>query len=240
MGAVLLLGSGEFEPWSEPIERRALAGATGDGSVVILPTASAPEGDDVFDRWGAMGLAHFAELAVPAEVLPVKRREDAFRDELVERVRAASIVYLSGGKPQHLARVLADSPLWATILEALARGGVFAGCSAGTMIASQARPDRDGRRHGTGWRFGLGLVPNVSFGSHWDRATRIPGAAWFMSAGIPDGSFFIGIDERTAILGDGTTWEVAGEGSVEVRRDGRREMYRAGESFTTEGPSYPR
>lgn len=233
MGALLLLGSGEFEPWSEPIERRALSGAVGDGSVVILPTASATEGDQVFDRWGAMGLRHFAELAIPAEVLPVKRREDAFRDELVERVGAASMVYLSGGKPQHLARVLADSPMWAAIMEALERGGVYAGCSAGTMVASQQRVHRDGRRAGTGWRFGLGLVPNVSFGSHWDRATRIPGVAWFMSAGIPDGSWFVGIDERTAILGDGTTWEVAGEGAVDVRRDGSRRRHRAGETFET-------
>ena len=57
----------------------ALAGAVGDGSVVILPTASASEGDEVFDRWGTMGLDHYADAGVTAEVLPVKVREDAFR-----------------------------------------------------------------------------------------------------------------------------------------------------------------
>jgi len=37
----LLMGSGEFEPWSFELERAALRRADGDGSVAILPTASA-------------------------------------------------------------------------------------------------------------------------------------------------------------------------------------------------------
>jgi len=45
----LLLGSGEFEPWSEEAERAAVLEAA--PTVAILPTASAPEGDAVFDRW---------------------------------------------------------------------------------------------------------------------------------------------------------------------------------------------
>src|SRR5262245_63445341 len=56
----LLLGSGEFEPWTHDVESRVLAEASGDGSVVILPTASAPDGDAVFDRWAKMGLDHYA------------------------------------------------------------------------------------------------------------------------------------------------------------------------------------
>ena len=39
----LMLGSGEFEAWVTEAERIALAGATGDGSVVVLPTASATD-----------------------------------------------------------------------------------------------------------------------------------------------------------------------------------------------------
>src|SRR5437899_2169159 len=139
----LLLGSGEFEPWTHDVEARVLADATGDGSVVILPTASAKEGDAVFDRWGRMGLDHYAEVDLPAEVLPVKRREDAFREKLAERVEGASFVYFSGGKPQHLADVLRDTPLLDAILRAMDRGAVWAGCSAGAM---DVRRSRDGAR----------------------------------------------------------------------------------------------
>jgi cyanophycinase-like exopeptidase len=233
VSAFLLLGSGEFEPWGADVERIALGAASGDGSVVILPTASAPDGDAVFDRWGTMGRSHFAELGVPAEVLPVKTREDAARADLADRARAASMVYLSGGKPQHAAKTLAGTPVWAAILEAIGRGAVYTGCSAGAMIASQSKVQRDGSVGGTGWRFGLGLVPNVSFGVHWDRASRIPGITWFMSSGIPDGSWFVGIDERTAILGDGTAWEVHGLGGASVRRDGSTAAYASGERFAT-------
>jgi hypothetical protein len=44
----LLMGSGEFEPWSDEIEAAALGGRT--GPVVVLPTASSTEGEEVFGR----------------------------------------------------------------------------------------------------------------------------------------------------------------------------------------------
>jgi cyanophycinase len=226
----LFLGSGEFEPWSTEVETRALGGAVGDGSVAILPTASATEGDHVFDRWGQMGLDHYRDDGMRAAVVPIKTRADAHRDELVAAVEAASMIYFSGGKPSRLADVLRESPLLEAIRRGLDRGAVYAGCSAGAMIASRMR-DAEGR-HGTSWLFGLGLVPNVSFGVHWDRAARIPGAQWWMTSRLPDDSWFVGIDERTAILGDGVTWTVHGLGSVTVRGPDDA-VYRAGDRFET-------
>jgi cyanophycinase len=225
----LLLGSGEFEPWSHEVEARALAAASGDGGVVILPTASAPDGDQVFDRWARMGLGHYAEASLPAEVLPVKTRSDALIDALAAKAERASMIFLSGGKPQHLAEVLRDTPLLAAILRAQDRGAVYAGCSAGAMVASRAR---QGAR-GTSWLFGLGLIPHASFGVHWDRLRKIPGAAWWMTSRVPDGTWFVGIDERTAILGDGTTWEVAGSRTVSVRGPGGSATYQPGDRFET-------
>jgi hypothetical protein len=64
----LMIGSGEFEPWSEEVERAALEGR--DGRVAIVPTASASEGDAVFDRWGRMGLDHYAAMGIEASVVP--------------------------------------------------------------------------------------------------------------------------------------------------------------------------
>src|SRR5919198_3008099 len=90
MRCFALLGSGEFEPWSEEVDRWMLARvANRDGAVLILPTASAPEGNGVFDRWADMGLDHFRRLEVPAEVLPVKTRADASRPDLVARLEGA-------------------------------------------------------------------------------------------------------------------------------------------------------
>jgi cyanophycinase len=225
----LLLGSGEFEAWTHEVESAALRDATGDGSVVILPTASAPDGAAVYDRWARMGLGHYAEAGVTAEVIPVKTRDDAQRADWAERAELASMVYFSGGKPQHLASVLRDSPLLAAILRAMDRGAIWAGCSAGAMVASRSK---EGAR-GISYVFGLGLVPHVSFGVHWDRAAKIPGLRWWMTSRVPDDSWFVGIDERTAIVGDGSAWQVFGLKGVEVRGPDRRTRYSAGQSFET-------
>src|SRR2546430_3184551 len=135
----LLLGSGEFEPWTHDVESRVLADATGDGSVVILPTASATEGDAVFDRWGRMGLDHYAEVDLRAEVLPVKRREDAFREELAERVGGASLVYFSGGQPPHLANLARGTPVPGASPRATGRRAGLGGWRGRAVVRSRSR-----------------------------------------------------------------------------------------------------
>jgi len=47
--------------------------------------------------------------------------------------------------------------------------------------------------------------------------------------------WFVGIDERTAILGDGSRWTVFGNRTAMVRGRGRTRSFRAGESFATAG-----
>ena len=99
-----LMGSGEFEPWSEEVDRFSLSRAEfGDGSVVILPTASAPEGDEVFNRWAGMGLDHYKRMGVHARVVDLKTREDAFLDVLIEELANPSMIFFSGGNPSYLA-----------------------------------------------------------------------------------------------------------------------------------------
>jgi cyanophycinase len=230
----LMLGSGEFEPWTEDSERAALASATGDGSVLVVATASAREGPEVFDRWGRMGVAHYAALGLSARALPVATRDDAMREDLAAEVERASMVFFSGGKPQHLAAVVADTPFWSAVLAVLDRGAVYAGCSAGAMVASQSRDQRAARGGaGTSWVFGLGLVPHISFGVHWDKVRFIPGMRPLVMSRVPRETWFMGIDERTAALGDGTRWRVFGVGTVTVRHAQSTATFAAGESFET-------
>jgi cyanophycinase-like exopeptidase len=117
--------------------------------------------------------------------------------------------------------------------DALDGGAVFAGCSAGALIASQSREQRRERGVRTGWVFGLGLVPHVSFGVHWDKVKVIPGLRSVVMSRIPPGSWFVGLDERTAILGDGHRWRVYGVGEVTVRHAGGTEIHEAGATFET-------
>jgi cyanophycinase len=222
------MGSGEFEPWSEEAERVALEGRP--PVVTICPAASAPEGDAVFDRWAGMGLAHYASMGFEARVAPVKRREDAERREAVRSLEGAGMVFFSGGNPRYLADTMDGSGFWSAMLEAMDRGLVFAGCSAGAMVAGRRSLGRS--RIGAMWAAGLGLVEDGAFGAHWDRMRFIPGMRPFVRSRAGVG-WFAGIDERTAILGDGRMWRVFGLGTVALRFGGRSRTIRAGEDFWT-------
>jgi cyanophycinase-like exopeptidase len=225
------LGSGEFEPWSEAADRWLLARASGDGSVMILPTASAPEGEEVFERWASMGLEHYDELGIPADVVPLKTRHDAERPDLVRMLESASMAFFSGGNPAHLASVLIGSRFWAALLSEMDRGMAYAGCSGGVACLGELAIDSAVRDFDSAdlWKPGLRLFPNVYFGPHWDALDRyIPGLqAMFVSA-VPSGSTLVGIDERTAMVGDGTDWSVMGAGTASVIQDDDRRTFAAG------------
>lgn len=225
---MLLMGSGEFEPWSEEVERVALEGRP--ALVAICPTASAPEGDAVFDRWATMGLEHYTSMGVEAQVVPLKGREDAERPDVARALDDVGMVFFSGGSPRYLAHSIDGTAFWDALVAALDRGVVFAGCSAGAMVASR-RPDTR-PRFGSAWAAGLGLVEDGSFGAHWDRLRFLPGVRPFIRSRA-GGGWFAGIDERTAILGDGRSWQVFGLGTVALRLDGRSRTLHAGETFST-------
>lgn len=225
----LLLGSGEFEPWSEEVERAALEGRP--GLVAICPTACAPEGDDVFDRWARMGTEHYAGMGIGSRVVPLKTRMDAEGEEARRAIDDVGMVFFSGGSPRYLADTLRDTPFLEALTTGLEGGVVFAGCSAGAMIAGR-RPDAR-PRFGSVWAAGLGLVPEGSFGAHWDRASFIPGMRTFVRSRTGAHGWFAGIDERTAILGDGEWWSVYGLGGVALRLNGTTGTFRAGQRFST-------
>jgi cyanophycinase len=230
----LLLGAGEFLPWSEEAERHVLRLTRRTRPIVILPTASAPEGDEVFDRWGRMGLDHYAQLGLDARVVPLKTRDDASNPALIAPLDDASMVFFSGGNPAYLTRSLDGTPFLDALARGLAGGMVFAGCSAGAMVAGA----RVGTTTGRGFRSaGLGLVPHARFGVHWNRVPGLPGVKRLMTAGVERADAFVGIDEMTAIAGDGVRWRVFGAGRVEVRRLGDRAFFGAGEEFSLVSPT---
>jgi cyanophycinase len=229
-----LLGSGEFEPWSEEVDRWMLARVSNpDGPVLIFPTASAPEGGTVFDRWGGMGLRHFEGLDIRAEVVPLKERADAERADLVARLDGASFVYFSGGNPAYLAATLRDTAFWREVEARLDHGLGYAGCSAGIASLGEVAPDSS-RRDFTDdiWQPGLRVFPGVHLGPHWDMLdSYIPGLRRIIEDSVPAGRRLFAVDERTAAAGDGTAWTVFGLGGAHLRRDGRWRSWAAGERF---------
>ena len=227
------LGSGEFQPWHEGIDRWLLDRADGDGSVLVVPTASAPAGDPVSAGWGGTALEHYARMGVPAKVLALKTAEDALRPDLVGELDRASVVFFSGGNPWYLAQVLDGSPFWDRMCARLDEGLAYAGCSAGVACLTEMTFDSDTQELDAVWQRGLGFVGGGTlFGPHWDIVDSwVPGARDFITASTPEGGVLVGLDEDTAMAGDGRRWTVHGRQRVHLYRDGSWETHEPGASF---------
>ncbi len=230
-GPVALVGAGEFLPVMAAIDAELLA-ASGRARprVALLPTASWPDGEEVFLRWAAMGVEHFEGLGAEVEVVLVRERSDAQDAGHAQAVGEADLIYLSGGKPDYLLETLAGSAVWAAALAAHAGGSVLAGCSAGAMVlcAQQAR-FRTPPHLPLGFQPGLDVVADAAVLPHYDRFPETLAAVRVARA--PKGTVILGIDEDTAAIGRDGTWLVRGAGRVTVWRGRHRERHRAGETF---------
>jgi cyanophycinase len=208
-GVLVLNGGEEFQPGNEPQDRQLVAAAA-RGPALIVTTAAARQRPELAaataQRW-------FGGLGLEAEELPVYARRDAGSPELVARAEQAGLLYLTGGDPGLVARVLAGSRVWAAMLRAWEQGAALAGSSAGAMALAErtlvmARwPHHHERRAVPA----LGLVPGVAVVPHYERF----GPRWTVSD-LPSGMTLLGIDERTAAAWDGSAWRVLGPGGVTV------------------------
>jgi cyanophycinase len=237
-GPVALIGAGEFLPGMAALDAELLA-ATGRARprVAIVPTASFPDGEVVFQRWAAMGLEHFSRLGAEVEAVLVRDRAAAADPAHAQAIGEADLVYFSGGKPGYLLDALAGTDVWAAALAVHDRGAVLAGCSAGAMVltARMANLRRRMLPWPLRWRTALGVVDHVTVFPHYDRIPE-PMAA-IMAFQAPRGTVVLGIDEGTALVGRDGAWQVHGRSRVTVWNGRRRERHRAGDVFRLADPS---
>jgi len=220
-GLLVLNGGDGFHPGNEAQDRELVTAAAGRGPAYVLPTAAARQRSDLAvataTRWfGALGLS--------LEELPVLRRQDVQSAELAGRARAAGFLYLVGGDPGFVVRILAGSRVWESIALAWAGGAALAGSSAGAMalcshsLVMARWPRHEVRRPVPA----LGLVPGAVVVPHYERF----GSRWTMDGDA--GLVVLGIDERTAAVWDGAGWRAAGAGAVTVLREGAAQVFPAG------------
>ena len=82
------------------------------------------------------------------------------------------------------------------------------------------------------WKPGLGVFPGTWFGPHWDALDGFaPGFTDFIQASVPEGNRLVGIDENTAMAGDGRAWSVHGVGGVHVLEAGAWTSHPPGSAF---------
>ncbi len=241
-GPLALVGSGEYLPVLEDVERELLDAAAARGRprrYVQLATAAAPEGPASLARWHALGLAAARRLGAEQIVVPVVDKASADDPRLADLVADAGLVYLSGGSPVFLATTLGGTAVWAAIHRAWQAGASLAGCSAGAMALTDHVPELFHPRRPA--QTGLGAVPHLRVLPHFDRfASRIPDLLLTRIVATPPGVTVVGIDEDTALVGGPERWQVRGRQSVWVLTpDGRTEHPAGSELVTLSAPDSP-
>ena len=225
-GPVALLGSGEFLPGMEALDRRLLDGRA--PRVVHLPTAAGQESGRRLRYWRDLAHHHFTgRLGVVVETLDVLDPRSADDPRQADRLQSAGLIYLSGGNPGYLAAALRGTRVLDSMRQAWMDGAALAGCSAGASALTSLAPDV---RSGEGESMGLGLVPGVAIIPHYDAILRRRALARLFTV-APDGVTTIGVDEHTAIVSeDLERWEVYGVGTAVTVRDGA--VFGPGDRFT--------
>ena len=232
-GLIALLGSGEYLPVMEDVDRYLLANSgskNGRPRVVCLPTAAGQEGDASVGRWSKMGVEHFQRLGADVQAVPVIDNDSANDPQFASAVEAADLIYFSGGDPGYLFRTMQGSRVWDAGQKAWARGAAYAGCSAGAMILAELIPDF--RAAGLRSISAFNIVPATYVIPHFD---SIPGIwkplIFALRKRLKENEVMLGVDEDTALIGKlGSDWKVMGKSRVHVFSRQGELKYKSGDT----------
>jgi cyanophycinase len=205
-GHLLIIGGNGTT--DEIVKRAVELGGGAKGSVAIFPQASElPEtGPDAVKTWTAAGLGA-AVVVDPKDPAAVKAVKDA------------TFIWFPGGDQNRLTKALENTGIPEAIRARYAEGALVGGTSAGAAVMSRlmltGEADLQNITAGkTETAPGLALFPDVIVDQHFlkrQRANRLISAV----LDHPD-LVGIGIDETTAVLVSGRTFEVLGKNSVVV------------------------
>ena len=222
-GGIVLAGGEAFRTGCEEMDT-AIMNATSAKpvKVLIIPTAAVTGPQ----KAASDGVRHFSRLGAIASELMVLDRTQANDEDFIVAVSEASIIYFTGGSPDHLLSTLKGSKLFERLQEALARGAVVGGSSAGAMVMGSAM-----RRPSPGeWVEGLGIAQGVAVLPHHERSDPDTVAKELARATAPSLKV-LGIDARTCCFGTPGNWKALGSGKVIAYQNGSWATYNSGESL---------
>jgi cyanophycinase-like exopeptidase len=231
-GLIALLGSGEYLPVMNDIDRYLLSQTVTDGHtprVVCFPTAAGTEGEESISRWMRMGEQHFQAIGAEVTALHVTNRAEANDARYSALVEQADLIYFSGGNPSYLFETMQGSLVWEAVRTAGERGAAFAGCSAGAMFVGEFLPDLRG--FSLRQKKAFALLAKSHIFPHFDRMVAWRGVTIpILQPLIPHDEYALGLDEDTALVGRlGGPWQVMGRQKVYVITKADVKSYSAGE-----------
>jgi len=217
---LLAIGGAEDKFRDRLILRKFVELAGGEQArISILPTASGLR--DAGLRYQAIFEEFGAEVA---QVLPVRTREDAERDEYARTIGTSTGIFMTGGNQIRISAILGGSLVGQALLRRSQEGAVVAGTSAGASVMTTIMvAGGDGGRSPSAdlarMAPGLGLIDDVIIDQHFRERDRV--ARLMTMVSYNPGLLGLGIDEDTAALinPDGCI-EILGAGTVLIV-DGR-------------------
>jgi cyanophycinase len=230
LGAIALVGSGEYLPEMSALERDLIDDAVARGKprhFVQLATAAGQEGEKSLAYWRTLGAAQGERIGVQTTFLPVFTREHANDPAMAAQVADAGLIYLSGGNPRYLAETLVGTLVGDAILQHVRSGGGLGGCSAGAMVLGTTVPAfRIGPSRSTA---GFNLIPGVQVIPHFNRLFELA-----IKGASDSTTHLLGIENLTALVrwSGAPEWRVVGSGVVHLLRGGPRQRLAPGDSLT--------
>lgn len=215
-GRLLIIGGAEDRCCGTGPLHRFVELSGGSAARIVLVTTATGAPDQVHADYERV----FRRFGVERTVqLRLHGRSDADGDEAAKLLEEASGVFISGGDQSRL-RTLVSSRANDILRDRLAAadGLVIAGTSAGatamgrTMILGGEGPDVSASAVRTGP--GLGLLPKALIDMHFGERGRLP--RLLSAVALDPAHLGVGIDENTAILVCGNSFEVLGTGVVTV------------------------
>lgn len=213
-GRLLIIGGGEDRCCGAGVLDRFVELAGGEQARITLVTTATGIPDEVhaeYERvFRKLGVAYTRELRL-------RGRADADSDAAETILRDATGVFFSGGDQSRI-RALVGSRTNEVLSERLADGLVVAGTSAGatalgrTMILGGEGPEVAAATVRTGP--GLGLLPGMLIDMHFAARGRLP--RLLSAVALNPDHIGVGIDDNTAVLVEGASFEVLGTGVVTV------------------------
>jgi cyanophycinase len=228
-GPVMVIGGAEDRFRDKQILARFAKFAGGEeGHVVVVSTASSL-GDEATRRYREL----FTDLGIGrVSGLRPEERDEANDPAVVEPLREATGVFLTGGNQSRLTQVVGGTRLGDGIANAHDRGAVLAGTSAGaSALASHmvafGQSGSTPKNRMVQLSAGLGILQGMVIDQHFEQRGRI-GRLIALVAQSP-ALLGIGIDEDTcAIVHADKTLNVIGKGAVTIvdGRNVRSDAYR--------------
>lgn len=214
-GDLIIIGGAEDKENKKEILKKVCEFIDKDKDIILVATVATEYPKETLLKYKKV----FASLEVKnIEGLNIENRKDSLEEENIEMIKKSSLIFFTGGDQLRITSLIGGTPINEAIKEAIERGCIIVGTSAGASVMSDTmivngNDDESPRKSGLKMAPGLGFVKGIMIDQHFAQRGRV-GRLLTGIAQNPE-VLGIGIDEDTAIVvkDDGRA-EVVGSGAV--------------------------